>query len=547
MVKKFTTFAVVALAIGSANAELLVKESFDYNPGDLTTFGSWLANGSAGAYEINIIEENLIYPGYQEDAIGNAVCLDKSMGKNSAQNIFALSKDNAPESAAYSALVKVNELQSTSRFGAVLVLVGSNSYDDTMGDGIVSSEGCGLYIKQGSEEGKAIFGVSVKGSANGLMTSDISWSEEEIAVGETVLVVLTYDKQGADYVAGLYINQTDESAQPAAVSTTSAEIEPTLVDIRGIALCQRSALTSKNPEVVVDELRVATEWSDLFSGDQGTVTMPIVNVSVNPLDFDQVYGGFPYSRSIIVKGSDLTSDITLKTETEGRLVLSTDKISIEEAMSENGFELIVSLVPDEYGYVYDKITLQSDNAADRVVNVQWRALPFEGGETSATIGLQCSCSEGSASAIEFVAANAETGDTAHYLATIQSDNDTVDIEIMLPDGYDTMYSRQEEMPIAVKAVDSEAGAARFSEGKVLTFSNNGTTQKHTIVFGNAGVPDVTTATELRIKAGVVSAVNEVEIEDAEAEYYSIDGVRTNNPGKGLYIVKHNGKIRKVLF
>lgn len=547
MVKKFTTFAVAALAIGSANAELLVKESFDYDPGNISTVGSWVTNGSVGSYDINIVEENLTYPVYQDEAIGNAVCLDMSMGKNSVQNIFALTADKVPASVAYSALVKVNELQTTSKYGAVLVLVGSNSYYGTIGDGITSSEGCGLYIKGGSVDGKFAFGVSIKGSMNGIASSDISWSDEEIELGETTLVVLTYEKQGDDYVASLYINQTEESAQPAAVSASSAELQSTLVDIRGIALCQRSAATSKNPEVVVDELRVATEWSDLFSDDQGTVTMPIVNVSVNPLDFDEVYGGFPYSRSIIVKGSDLTSDITLKTETEGRLVLSTDKISKEEAMSENGFELIVSLVPDEYGYVYDKITLQSDNAADRVVNVQWRALPFEGGETSASIGLQCSCSEGSASAIEFVAANSETGDTAHYLATIQSDNDTVDIEIMLPDGYDTMYSRQEEMPIAVKAVDSEVGAARFSEGKVLTFSNNGTTQKHTIVFGNAGVPDVTTATELRIKAGVVSAVNEVEIGDAEAEYYSIDGVRTNNPGKGLYIVKHNGKIRKVLF
>ncbi|MDE5868643.1 MAG: hypothetical protein K2H18_00280, partial [Muribaculaceae bacterium] len=371
--KSLLIAALAGLTFASASAEVLVNESFAYPVGNLASKGNWVVNGTAGSYPMNIVEENLTYPGYQDKASGNALCLDMSMGRNSVQNIFAVPDTDAPEAIAYSALIRVDEFaSSTSKYSAVIVLAGSNSIDGTMGDAITSTEGAGLYIKKGSDESEAILGVSVKGNFNGLADSEISWSSKEVDLGDTVLIAITYGKEGDDYVASLFINPTEESTVPDAVSKMS---ESTLADIRGIALCQRSAVLNKNPQVTVDELRVATDFKELFSADSTPVVVPTLNVSENPLNFGQVYTGITYTKSVIVKGTDLDDDITVCLGESGQVKVSAETISKEEAMSENGFELTVTLTPEESRYYTEKITLTTPKVADRVITVEWHPVP----------------------------------------------------------------------------------------------------------------------------------------------------------------------------
>lgn len=373
MIKKFTVLALASLTLASASADVLVKESFAYPTGNLASKGNWVVNGTVGSYPINIVEENLVYPGYQDEASGNALCLDMNMGSNSAQNIFALPGSDAPEAVAYSALIRVDAFpESTAKYGAVIVLAGGNSYDGTMGDAVTSSEGAGLYIKKGSTDNEAVLGVSVKGSKNGLSATDIAWSSKEVDVEDTVLVVVTYEKNGDDYVASLFINPTEETTKADAVSTMQ---QPTLADIRGIAVCQRSVAMSKNPQVTLDELRVANEFKELFANDAPPIVVPTLNVSENPLNFGQVYTGITYKKSVIVKASDLEGDIAVALGESGQVEVSATTISKEEAMSENGFELTITLTPEESRYYSEKITLTSPKVADRVINVEWHPVP----------------------------------------------------------------------------------------------------------------------------------------------------------------------------
>lgn len=46
--------------------------------------------------------------------------------------------------------------------------------------------------------------------------------------------------------------------------------------------------------------------------------------------------------------------------------------------------------------------------------------------------------------------------------------------------------------------------------------------------------------------GAMSAVEEISEDSADAEYYDLTGVKVNEPGKGLYIVRRNGKTKKVM-
>ena len=43
-----------------------------------------------------------------------------------------------------------------------------------------------------------------------------------------------------------------------------------------------------------------------------------------------------------------------------------------------------------------------------------------------------------------------------------------------------------------------------------------------------------------------SGINDVNAEDAEVEYYNLQGVKVENPEKGIYIMKQGGKTSKVV-
>lgn len=66
---------------------------------------------------------------------------------------------------------------------------------------------------------------------------------------------------------------------------------------------------------------------------------------------------------------------------------------------------------------------------------------------------------------------------------------------------------------------------------------------------NAGDYTVTANTKdntISIKSTVSSVVSSIATDNAPAVYYTLDGVKVNNPAKGLYIVKQGSKVSKVI-
>lgn len=52
--------------------------------------------------------------------------------------------------------------------------------------------------------------------------------------------------------------------------------------------------------------------------------------------------------------------------------------------------------------------------------------------------------------------------------------------------------------------------------------------------------------EIKANKKETTGIDEISVDEAEAVYYNLQGVRVDNPGKGVYIVVRNGKATKVL-
>ncbi len=374
--KSLSLFLSVAMmSTVAVKADVFISESFPYSAGNLNSQGTWVVSGSAGSNPINVQDGSLTYPGYQDEASGNCVVLDMQMGKNACQNIFApVGTDAVAGPLYYSALVCVDEFPaSLGKPGAIMALTGVNAYDGSYGDSLTGSEGGGLFVKKGNGDNTAVFGISRKSSPNGITATDVTWCDKEVAVGEVALVVVCYEKVDGDDndLMSLWVNPATDAAEP----DVTGGGEESLVDVRGIELCQRSAITSKNPQVTVDELRVATEWDEIFTGSATPIVVPNVTFSENPINFGQVYCNISVERTLRVSATDLEGDITLTLGESGQVALSVMSISKEDAMSEDGFELTVTLSPVESRFFSDRITVSTPGMSDKVLLIEWRPVP----------------------------------------------------------------------------------------------------------------------------------------------------------------------------
>lgn len=378
MKKIYLLLATALPAALSANAEVLLNESFGYDAGNLNSQGVWVSNGYAGTAPICVVDGSLTREGYQTEVVGKMAQIGMDMGKNSVQAIFApKDKEAVTAPVYYSALVRVDAFPSSlGKPGAIIALTGANASTGDFGDAMTGSEGGGLFVKKGATDGMAVMGVSRNSSTNGVAADQVVWADKEIAVGDTALVVVKYQKTDGDGndEMWLWINPADENATPDAVVEASSAAAESLFDIRGIALCQRSALTSKIPQVTVDELRVGTEWADIFSGSKTPVATPNITLSENPVNFGQAYCNITLTRSVVVKATDLTADITIGEGKSGQVTLSAYTIPKDAAMSPEGFTLEISLTPVESNFFSDKFTFSSEGANDRVLSVEWHSV-----------------------------------------------------------------------------------------------------------------------------------------------------------------------------
>ncbi|MCF0243200.1 MAG: hypothetical protein HUK06_00395, partial [Bacteroidaceae bacterium] len=125
----------------TANADLLLSDSFNYTVGDLYGQGSWWRLAAAKtALPVQVVEDALTYDGYQSKAVGKAVQLVGNESSTTSDESVKMQFAAEPVTSGtlyYSLLVKPMELPqaNTSKF-IIAGLAGKNfnGWDDGVGN-----------------------------------------------------------------------------------------------------------------------------------------------------------------------------------------------------------------------------------------------------------------------------------------------------------------------------------------------------------------------------------------------------------------------------
>lgn len=365
----------MAMAL-TASAETYLAESFDYAEGNLYGNGKWVKYGKKTTAPIQVAKSPLTFAGYQDNAAGKAVRLTKESGEYCQMLFRDKGTDAAKGTVYYSALVNVSELPSGSRTAAFMALTGANSLDATkFGDTEAGSEGAGLFA-QASGEGFKL-GVSRNVANLGNVKTSVAWADEECAIGKTYLVVVKYEIiDGADNDRiSLWINPAKGDAEPAASVVADEESAESLADVRGIELRQGSSSVAKTPVAVIDEVRVASTWDEIFTpAKTDAVETPEITITDMSADFGKVYKGLTYTKTINVKGKNLKGDISLSSPVSGEVTVSATTVAKADAESENGCDVVLTLTVDNTAMTSDKIVYAADGAQSRTQIVEWRPI-----------------------------------------------------------------------------------------------------------------------------------------------------------------------------
>lgn len=365
----------MAMAL-TASAETYLAESFDYAEGNLYGNGKWVKYGKKTTAPIQVAKSPLTFAGYQDNAAGKAVRLTKESGEYCQMLFRDKGTDAAKGTVYYSALVNVSELPSGSRTAAFMALTGANSLDATkFGDTEAGSEGAGLFA-QASGEGFKL-GVSRNVANLGNVKTSVAWADEECAIGTTYLVVVKYEIiDGADNDRiSLWVNPAKGDAEPAASVVAEEECSESLADVRGIELRQGSSSVAKTPVAVIDEVRVASTWNEIFTPAKADVVeTPEITITDMSVDFGKVYKGLTYTKTINVKGKNLKGDISLSSPVSGEVAVSAATVAKADAESENGCDVVLTLSVDNTAMTSDKIVYTADGAQSRTQIVEWRPI-----------------------------------------------------------------------------------------------------------------------------------------------------------------------------
>lgn len=259
-------FAMATLIGTTANAERLLTENFEYELGNLYSQGGWLKYGTQAAGPVQVIDNALTYPDYQDKAVGKAVHLTQVA---SGEDLMRAVSETAISSGKVylSALVKVNAAADNQYFLAFIQPTSAGIVDKK-----TPPENTRLIASKGSADGKFVFKIS-RNSAT------LFESTEEFELGKTYLVVMSYEfKEGTkNDVVQLWVNPAVASTepQPNAAINSATHTGADMKSFQAIELRQGSSATKVGPEVIIDAIRVGTAWTDLFDVASTEPTMTV--------------------------------------------------------------------------------------------------------------------------------------------------------------------------------------------------------------------------------------------------------------------------------
>lgn len=346
--KKLLLLATALLTLNTVNANLLLHESFDYQAGRLDkgvlqptkdwNLTDWYYTQSNKTDYVQVAEGSLSYEGYVTAGIGNKAVVNTTTSGNYAERSFATEAITSG-SIYFAALINVESLHATDgKDGYFMAFANSGS-----------SFAPRLYMKTVGD--KFQLGIRKSGASYGVTTI---YGTETYSTNTTYLVVLEYENVEGEKndTARLYVNPTATAHTPVAVSTYNG----TDAQLSSVTLLNSSNAPQK---VYIDEIKVATQWADLFEEAQAD---PEIVVNPTSLGWLQGLAGETYTKTFTVTGNNLKEDITLVSDNEE---VTLDKYTIDK---DNAKEIVVTMTiaPKTDGNGSYNITLTSGSATAKV-------------------------------------------------------------------------------------------------------------------------------------------------------------------------------------
>ena len=381
MKKLFTfLFALVAFTL-STHAELKFHESFnrtvgtdlrsdDFVENTTTDVNNWYTYSGTSGY-IQVVAGNLTFDGYASEGVGNSVKLLSGFIADDLR-LFTPVSNTAGKKVYAGALINVSELKASN----------SSDYFLAFGNTTLGNDFARLYVKSVKDAEGNYVGFQM-GITKNSETSYIGWADGTFSTNTTYLVVLEYEFVSGDKndIARLYINPTSATTTASAVSSSTVTTQADAANIQSFKLRQGSNTPAG---VIVDEIKVATTWAELFEtseggGEEPTPTEPVIVVdkviTIKDPSFNCTFTGETYTKTLTVMAENLTEDITL-TSSSDELTLSTTTIAKDDADLAEGKEITLTLTPTnaspEEGSTAT-ITLTSGTLSE-TVTVNWAAM-----------------------------------------------------------------------------------------------------------------------------------------------------------------------------
>ena len=370
--KKISLLVLAAvMAVSAVKAEALLTEHFNQSSETLATNDNVMGDALesdwtnvTGSGNIYMNDLDLIYAGYKSATDGTkSIEYKATFGKKVAKPFKAKSSGSIFSAA----IINVTSCGSTSTGRDYLWALSSVN---TGGVGTAGNHFGRLCVEKGTDSFK--FGIAKVNES----TVYISYTED-LEYGQ-YLVVVEYEFVSGDNndVVRLYLNPVKGDKPAATLECQQSFINPntgsdvgsgTKADPAQLQAFVLSNTSSSNKwACLIDELKVATNWSDLWEADPaGDPTI----IAESEVAFGSVATGEPVAKKIVIKGTDLKGNINVVSN-NAALVPSASVISKDKAASKEGFELTLTLTPTA-GEGSAKVTLSSEDADSKEISVAW--------------------------------------------------------------------------------------------------------------------------------------------------------------------------------
>lgn len=357
---------ITFFCVNSIHAELILSENFEYDLGKLNVGSTPAQNHtqwfefSAGSSNIEVVDSALTYPQYQDTPEGKAVQLAKN-GADDLRCFPTIQSGNVY----MAAIIRISAPKESTIADCFL----------TLGNGESSDMYARIYAKSNATKDKVKFGISKSNES----ASYINFDDTEYSPNTPILLIAKYkfvegERNDTTY---LFINPVINGIEPECTIACKQEAVSGWGSQQGAnAKNDATFISSVNlrqgkdtPNITIDAIRIATAWEDLFATTSST-DKPAIHVS--PLTIDM---GYPFTEDVVtqtinIKAEHLTGDIAVG-GISGDLQASTATISKEDAMSEEGFDLTLTLTANAEGKQSQTLTLSSEGAETVSIPVSW--------------------------------------------------------------------------------------------------------------------------------------------------------------------------------